>query len=93
MNDPIGLIVMATLIIIGFNIFLMESRDNRKQRAREIEFIENQKYKQKEKQKSKATPKTKSDEIIDTLDWMLANQIITASEYNKLMVKCLPLME
>lgn len=35
----------------------------------------------------------KSDEIIDTLDWMLANSIITPQEYTKLVGKCLPFLQ
>jgi len=34
--------------------------------------------------------KRKTDEIIDTLEWMKALGIIDTQEYNKLMVKCLP---
>lgn len=35
------------------------------------------------------TTKPKSDEIIDSLDWMLSMGIIDTNEYNRIMVKCL----
>ena len=44
------------------------------------------------KTKNTSKAKLKSDEIIDTLDWMLAHSIITPAEYTKLMGKCLQYM-
>lgn len=35
----------------------------------------------------------KSNDVIDTLDWMLANSIITPQEYSKLIGKCLPFLQ
>lgn len=41
---------------------------------------------------AKALPKqkTRHEEVIDTLDWMLQNAIIDTKQYNELMVKSLP---
>lgn len=35
----------------------------------------------------------KSDEIIDALDWLLANSIITPQEYSKIIGKALPFLQ
>jgi hypothetical protein len=43
--------------------------------------------------KPQTKTKHRRDEVIDTLDWMLVNHIITTTEYNKMMVKCLPFIE
>lgn len=45
--------------------------------------------KPKEKPKKEKKRNAKSDEVIDTLDWMLVNGIIDHKEYNRLMGKCL----
>jgi len=59
-----------------------------------LTFGMKKKYKQKEEtqptHKSKPSKKPKSDEVIDTLDWMLANGIIDSKTYNDLMVKSMP---
>lgn len=41
------------------------------------------------KTQTKQRTKTHHEEVIDTLDWMLSNHIITPQEYTKLMGKCL----
>jgi hypothetical protein len=55
--------------------------------AEDIAYLKNNK-----KQKTSSKSKLKSDEIIDTLEWMLAHNIITPQEYTKLMGKCLQYM-
>lgn len=53
------------------------------------------KQKEEKQPKQKTTKKTtpQSSDVIDTLDWMLANSIITPQEYSKLMGKCLPFIQ
>lgn len=43
----------------------------------------------KNEAKARIKKKSRSAEVIDTLDWMLQNQIISSHEYSKLMAKCL----
>jgi len=38
-------------------------------------------------------PKQSSSQVVDTLDWMLAHNIITPQEYTQLMGKCLPFIQ
>lgn len=43
--------------------------------------------------KTKYIDKPRSVQVIDTLDWMLENNIITPQEYSKLIGKSLPFLE
>jgi hypothetical protein len=63
---------------------------------KEIKLAEQKQHEQELKKKSapvtKSSTKTQGAEIIDTLDWMLANNIIDTKEYTRLMGKCLQYM-
>lgn len=76
---PINLmfIYVTTILFIAF-VFTLSSIVKMKQKTPP-----------KSESKTKQKKSARSDEVIDTLDWMLVNGIIDHKEYNKLMGKCL----
>lgn len=74
--------------LLGFLCLLYIVTLDRKQKEKELEL----KYRNPLPSK-KIPKKEKNDEIIDTLNFMLQNNIISHQEYNQLIVKCLPYME
>jgi hypothetical protein len=85
MSDDLQFIFMITIISILF-IYAISSKHNKDMQERE------RPPKDEPKPKKPSKRRTHSDEIIDTLDWMLMNSIITKEEYTKLMGKCLPFL-
>lgn len=78
MNTSFPLMMMVlSLLIFLFLVFMVG--------------ILNQKEKRPSKERTpKVIQKERHDEVIDTLDFLLQNQIITPTEYNNLVVKSLP---
>jgi hypothetical protein len=97
MTEELQFIVTITIVFLAF-IFWVSNRprkslpnssrilDTLDLIAEDIQQLKNNKT------KTTSKGKTKSNEIIDTLDWMLAHSIITPEEYTKLMGKCLQYM-
>lgn len=81
-------LVIIFFSLLGFIAIVYVTASERKQKEKELEM----KY-QNTVPTKKIPKKQKNDEIIDTLNFMLAHNIIDTKEYNTLMVKCLPFME
>lgn len=105
MTEELSFIMM---IALGVMLIVFSISAKRQKEYRDEEFLrdhlkwERERTKQ-EKQGSQKQPKSeskprtkekaKSAEVIDSLDWMLMNQIISSQEYAKIMLKCLPFFE
>lgn len=79
MTDSLNYLTLMLLIFLAF-VFL-------------ISAIKQNQPKQRAEPKPKIKAKSRTDEVMDSLDWMLSNQIITSAEYTKLLGKCLPFLE
>lgn len=100
MTEELSFIMMLALsaILIVFSISAKRQKE-----YREEEFLRDHlKWEREREKKSKSVPvpqqkgaskKTQSAEVIDSLNWMLSNSIITPQQYNEIMVKCLPFLE
>jgi hypothetical protein len=101
MTQELEFIITITLVFLAF-IFWISTKTNKSSpkdttNSRILDTLDLiaediQELKVSKKQKRQPNVKLKNDEIIDTLEWMLSNSIITPQEYTKLMGKCLQYM-
>jgi VanZ family protein len=101
MTGELQFILMATLGFMALVFYISnrppkeepETKQNNRVLAT-LDLIAEDIQEMKSAKHQKRAPKTnlKSDEIIDTLDWLVAHAIITPEEYTKIMGKCLQFM-
>jgi len=94
MTAELQFLAVGALVFIVI-VYSTALRHNRRLYEQEQNYKIMMEHKKEQQQYQRPTSKTKpkSNEVIDTLDWMLMNSIITPEEYTKLMGKCLPFIQ